>query len=85
MMLQAIRVQYLGPTNYRGARLKATCDAGTATISYPYESNRDEGHRAAAQALLDKLGWDYLMVGGVLKDGSTAFVLMGERHPLVQA
>jgi len=57
---QAIRTQYHGPTNYRGARIIATSSGGDrVTISYPYELNSEDGHRKAAQALIDKLSWGH--------------------------
>lgn len=52
---QAIETRYLGPTNTKGGRIKASCWGGSATISYPHEMNSDEAHRAAAQALIDKM------------------------------
>lgn len=68
---QAIRTVFLGPTNSRGARVKATCAAGSVTVPYEYEGNP---HEVAAQALLEKMGWDGDMVGGCLPDGSHCFV-----------
>ena len=56
--MQAIRTKYLGPTNTRGARIKATCEAGNLTISYRYNLNTSDMHRKAAFDLLDKLGWN---------------------------
>jgi hypothetical protein len=53
--MQAIYTKYLPATNSRGSRIKATCDAGSITIPYPYELSGDEVHRAAAKALCVKL------------------------------
>ena len=77
--MQAIQTKYLGPTNSRGARVKATCAAGTVTVPYPYELSGQAVHRAAAQALCAKLGWTDAngyepMLGGCLADGSYVFV-----------
>ena len=52
---QAIETRYIGPTNTKPGRIKAECWGGSATISYPHELNSDEAHRAAAQALIDKM------------------------------
>lgn len=52
---QAIETRYLGPTNTKPSRIKAECWGGSVTISYPHELNPDEAHRAAAQALIDKM------------------------------
>lgn len=84
-MMPAIKVRYLPPTDYQGARLKAVCDREAVTIPFPYELDHAEGKQAAAQALLDKLGWDHGLVGGWLPDGSTVFVLTGERHQAVES
>jgi hypothetical protein len=77
--MQAIIVKYIGPTNTRGSRLKAYADAGSVTISYPHELNREDGYRKAAEALRTKLGWTGehygdLVSGGLPKNGGTVFV-----------
>ena len=35
--MQAIQTKYIGPTNTKGARIKAFCAAGSITIPYNYE------------------------------------------------
>ena len=56
--MQAIITKYIGATNYRLPRIKATCEAGSVTITYPYEDeDEEESHTQAARALVDKLGW----------------------------
>lgn len=54
---QAIETRYLPATNSRGSRIKATAWAGSVAIPYPHELNIEDGHRAAANALIHKLGW----------------------------
>ena len=56
-MFQAIVTKYHGPTNVRGSRISARCDAGRIMVSYDYALNIGDNHKAAAQALADKLGW----------------------------
>lgn len=68
-VFQAIRTTYHGPTNYRGARITAVCDAGKVTIPYPYELNSEQGHRKAAEALMAKLGWNEPLTQGGLGKG----------------
>jgi hypothetical protein len=53
--MQAIVTKYMGPTNTRGGRIKATADAGSITIGYKSELNSEDNHRAAAVALCDKI------------------------------
>lgn len=59
--MQAIVTKYIGPTDTKGARIKATCDAGSITIDYPHELSGDDVHAKAAMALVRKLGWDDAM------------------------
>lgn len=58
--MQAIKTAYLPPTNVKGSRVKASCAAGSITLHWDDRLNSDGNHRAAAIALLHKLGWqDY--------------------------
>lgn len=74
--MQAIITKFIGPTNVRGARIKATASAGSVTIPFPHELGLYERHEKAARALCEKLGWDFELAGGDLPDGSTVFVLL---------
>ena len=56
--MQAIKTKFIGPTNTRGARIKASCEAGEVTIPYPYGLDVIAAHRSAARALLDKIASD---------------------------
>lgn len=69
-MLQAIVTKYLGPTNSRGSRIKATAAAGSVTIGYRHSLNSDANHLEAAAALARKYGWTGRYVGGGVPDGS---------------
>lgn len=64
-MRQAIETKYLGPTNFRGSRVKATSGSGlTLTVEWNHEFNSDVNHRDAAVALCKKLGWPIDLIGG---------------------
>ena len=52
--MQAIVTKYLGPTNNRCARVKATAQAGSVTISWDCALDVDANHDAAAIALAVK-------------------------------
>lgn len=52
--MQAIITKFYGPTNCRGARIKASCDRGSLFFSYPYEMSGDKCHIAAVDALIAK-------------------------------
>ncbi len=56
-MRQAIVTKYLSPTNYRGSRVKATCEAGSVTIGWSSASSTEENHKEAILTLLAKIGW----------------------------
>ena len=75
-MTQAILTKFLGPTDHRGARVKATCDAGSVTIAWDYAHDPVRNHELAAEALCKKLGWAYPMVQGGIGNGY-AFVFTG--------
>ena len=76
--MQAIQVKFLGPTNVKGSRYKAWCDAGQVTVSTDFALNSEDNARKAAEALRDKLGWNTPYYGnlieGGLSDGSYVFV-----------
>ena len=56
----AITTKYLAPTSTRGARIKATANKFSATVSYSYELNDDALHFEAVKELVSKhsLDWD---------------------------
>lgn len=67
--MQAITTKYIGPTNFKGARVKASSQAGSVTVSWDHALNVDENHAAAARALASKWGWAGKWLGGALPDG----------------
>ena len=82
-MRQAIVTRYLGPTNFRGARVKASAQAGSVTIPWSHELDVDENHEKAAVALAFKFGWKYRkLAGGGLPDGKGNAYVMLEFEPL---
>ncbi len=56
--MQAIQIKYMNPTNYKGGRLKATCERGSITIPYPSEYSGSECMRVAVEALINKFNND---------------------------
>jgi hypothetical protein len=54
---QGIETRYLGPTNSRPGRIKATAWGGNITVQYDHALSIEGNHRAAAMALAAKLGW----------------------------
>lgn len=77
--MKAIRTKYLCPTDYRGARIKASePDGQSVTIPYPYELSGEDAHRVAAKALRDRMGWSGTLAGGYVgtRDVRYAFVFV---------
>ncbi len=76
-MYQAITTKYLGPTNIRGARVKATASAGSVTLSWDHARNSEANHTIAAHTLASKLDWHGTWHGGAPAEniGGYVFVL----------
>jgi hypothetical protein len=55
--MQAILTKYLGPTNHRGSRIVAWCQAGRLTFAWDDALSVDQNHDAVARGLAQKLGW----------------------------
>jgi hypothetical protein len=56
-MRQAIVTKFLGPTDHRGSRIKATAEAGSITVSWDHGLGVEENHLKAATALAWRFGW----------------------------
>ena len=79
--MRAIITRHLGPTEHRGSRVKASAGkAGAITVSWDYSlpDNERANHRAAALALMAKLGWDYKLVSGETEDFNVHVMLPKE-------
>ena len=80
MAYMAIQTKFLGPTNYRGARIKATgMDTfhsderkRSVTVPYDYGSTTEQRHREAAELLLPQIvnePWRVRLVSGAWERG----------------
>ena len=80
--MQAIRTSYHGPGNVRGSRVSATSASGLrVSLGYDDGLSSEQNHRAAAQALCDKLNWKGHIAGGTLPGADMAWVFVD--RPLV--
>lgn len=52
--MQAIITKFIPATNFKGSRIKASCERGSITIDYPHEFSGDDCHIAAVDALVAK-------------------------------
>lgn len=80
--MQAIRTKYIGPSNVKGSRIQAKCEARTIYLSYDSELSEYENHKGACAALVRAMGWEVDgysdMVGGVF-DNAYYWVFDGKR------
>lgn len=78
MGYQAIVTKYLPPSNYRGARVKATAAAGSVTVHWDYGLSDNQNHAKAAEELARKFGWTGRYVGGGMPKGDgNVYVCVG--------
>jgi len=81
-MRQAITTKYIGPTDHRGSRVKATAQAGSIVVGWDDALDSDDNHTAAARALARKYGWSGLLVGGGAPDGRGNCYVLLDLHAL---
>ena len=75
MIMQAIETNHVKAADTRGSRIKASAFGGSITVGYDYELDTAENHAAAAQALIEKLGWTGTYAqGGNAKGNGYVFV-----------
>lgn len=70
--MQTIETRYIGATNTKGSRIKATHSGGVKSVTigfYSVDGGELEVHAAAAKALMDKLNWHGTMFGGGTERG----------------
>ena len=76
--MNSIATKFLGPTNSRGARIKATTGSGRSlTIPYDYELG-DKSHSKAALELARKFGWSGSLIEGHTEHGNVYVFSTGE-------
>ena len=73
-MRQAIATKYIGPSNVRGARVKASAEAGSVTLPWDHALNVDRNHAKAAETLARKFKWEGRYYGGALPGSGYCFV-----------
>lgn len=80
-MAQAIITKYFGPGNVRGSRISAEARAGKVYVSYDHALDLIDNHKAAAVALIKKVGWEDAarergIAHGVLPNGDHVHVFI---------
>ena len=68
--MQTIQTKFLGATNTRGARIKATTSEGkSAFVDYSHELSGEAVHFEAVKKLCKKLNWKGDFIAGATKSG----------------
>lgn len=68
--MHTIKTRYLGATNVRGARIKATdIDRNTITTPYDASKTRERNYVLAALAFCKKMKWTGYIMPGYIRDG----------------
>lgn len=81
MIVQAIVTKFLGPTNFRGSRIKASAAAGSITVSSDHSLGIEANHAVAAETLAAKLGWiGRWFQGGMPGDSGYCFVCTANKY-----
>jgi uncharacterized protein (DUF1501 family) len=82
--MDAIETRFMGATNTRGSRIKATTlgnNVQSVTVAYDHALNAWDNHRAAAETLIQKLGWlDTSFYGGETAHGSVWVADIGSQR-----
>ena len=66
----AIETKYIGPSNIKGSRVKATAQTDNQiTLTWDDSLNSAQNHARAAAALCEKMDWNGHLVGGGTKAG----------------
>ena len=77
-MRQAIVTKYLGPTNTKGSRIVASCQAKRLVFNHwNFAEGHEVNHELAARALAVDMDWAGHWFGGWLPDGSAVWVNEG--------
>ena len=66
---KAIETRYLGPTNFRGSRCKASDGDNSIIVEWSSDLDSIDNHHAAALKLCAKLGWKGNLCAGGTKKG----------------
>lgn len=80
--MKAIQTRYHGPTNTRGSRISAFDEDGNRiSVPYDYALSGEAVHRAAAEALCNKMKWTGRLAGGSTRTGYVFVFLEDEVTP----
>lgn len=80
-MSQTVITKYIGPTNSRPSRVKATCWRKSVTVSWDDHLGSEENHKEACAELIKALeadsdyNWAIVAHGSLPDDSGRAFII----------
>ncbi len=81
--MQTITTKYLGPTNYRGSRIKASTTTGVCiTRPFNHVHSGVKVHAVVAMELAKSLGWQGQMIAGDTQTGYVFVFSSGEHFDI---
>lgn len=83
--MQAIQTKLIPCTNFQPSRVKAWAEAGSVTVGWNDGLSPFENHTRAAKALLAKLGWNYTIQTGVVKNAYVHVLSLPKKRLFVWA
>lgn len=67
--MQAIRTRFHGPSNVKGSRYSAKCEARTIYLSADHSLDSADNHRRACEELVKVMGWNTGKLAGGMVGG----------------
>lgn len=88
--MKAIETKYIGPSNVRGSRIKASAEGvKSVTLSYSHGLNSEGNHDRAALALAEKYKWltdrQHVLARGGKADGRGNVYVFVNKYDIVRA
>ena len=78
---QTILTYFLPPTNFKGSRIVAKCEARRRIYSWDHSLGSEQNHAEAADRLIHELGWnqdDDKWIGGWVRGTGYVWVCVDE-------
>ena len=80
-MSQVIITKFIGPTNWRGSRIKVTSFSGSIIVNWDHAFSVGENHCLAADKLIKMRGWELSKFHGGLLPDDTGYAFVAEDQP----
>jgi hypothetical protein len=79
--MQAIETKYIGPTDTKGGRISARCEARRIVRDVDHSLGIEERHTAVARELINLLGWHGHWICGAVPSNPNGYIFAcGQRH-----